>query len=88
MVPDVFRVAKSKSNSVSTFHSPEPQLNYQKRIDNPTAFSHHRCLKRFDILLPANIDLLKINNRNTSKRCEIRPKLTIKTQERRQLTSF
>ena len=32
---------------------------------------------------PANICLLKVNNRNTRKRCEIYSKLTIKTSERR-----
>ena len=32
---------------------------------------------------PANIYLIKDNNRNTGKRCEIRPKLTLKTPERR-----
>ena len=32
---------------------------------------------------PANIYLLKINNRNTGKRCEICSKLVIKTPERR-----
>ena len=30
---------------------------------------------------PASIHLLKINNRNTRKRCEICSKLTIKTAE-------
>ena len=33
---------------------------------------------------PANMFLFKVNNRNTRKKCEIRPNLTIKTQERRQ----
>ena len=33
---------------------------------------------------PANIYLLKVNNRNTRKRCEICSKLTIKTPEQRQ----
>ena len=32
-------------------------------------------------LVPAGNDMFKINNRNTSKRCEIILKLTIKTQE-------
>ena len=32
---------------------------------------------------PANIYFFKVNKRNTSKRCEICPKLTIKTPERR-----
>ena len=35
-------------------------------------------------LIPANIDLFKVNNRNNRKRCEICSKLTIKTPERRQ----
>ena len=30
-----------------------------------------------------NIDLFKVNNRNTKKRCEICSKLTLKTPERR-----
>ena len=34
--------------------------------------------------LPANINLFKVNNRNTRKMCEICSKLTIKTPERRQ----
>ena len=33
---------------------------------------------------PANVYLLKVNNRNTIKKCEIYSKLTIKTLERRQ----
>ena len=32
---------------------------------------------------PANIYLLKVNNRNSRKKCEICSKLTIKTPERR-----
>ena len=32
----------------------------------------------------ANINLFKVNNKNTRKRCEICLKLTIKTLERRQ----
>ena len=35
-------------------------------------------------LIPANIYLFKVNNRNTRKRFEICSKLTIKTPERRQ----
>ena len=34
-------------------------------------------------LYPAGIYLLKVNNRNTGTRCEICPKLTINTPERR-----
>ena len=33
---------------------------------------------------PANIYLLKVNNRNTRKRCETSSKLILKTPERRQ----
>ena len=33
---------------------------------------------------PANIYLLKVNNRNTRERCEIRSKLTMKIPEQRQ----
>ena len=36
----------------------------------------------------ADIYLIKVNNRNTKKRCEICSKLTIKKLERHQLTSF
>ena len=39
---------------------------------------------RFISGYPANIYLLKGNNRNTRKRCEGRSKLTIKRPERRQ----
>ena len=41
-------------------------------------------LKNTEKAYPAGIYLLKVNNRNTRKRCEICPKLTIKTPERRQ----
>ena len=37
-----------------------------------------------DIVYPAGIYLLKVNNRNTRTRCEICSKLTINTPERRQ----
>ena len=33
---------------------------------------------------PTNIYLLKVNNRNTRERCEIRSKLTMKIPEQRQ----
>ena len=36
-----------------------------------------------DIIYPASIYLLKVNNRNTRTWCEICSKLTIKTPERR-----
>ena len=38
----------------------------------------------FQLFIPAGIYLLKVNNRNTTTRCEICLKLTIKTPERRQ----
>ena len=41
-----------------------------------------------EILNPAGIYLLRVNNRNTRTRCEICPKLTIKTQEQHQWTYF
>ena len=37
---------------------------------------------------PASVYLLKVNTRNTRKRCEICSKLTIKTPERRNLVRF
>ena len=42
---------------------------------------HKAALKK--VLFPANLYLLKVNNRNTRERCEIPSKLTIKTPERR-----
>ena len=36
-----------------------------------------------NITFPASIYLLKVNNRNTRRNCEICSKLTIKTPERR-----
>ena len=38
--------------------------------------------------IPANIYLLKVNNRITRKRCEICSKLTIGTPERRNMSLF
>ena len=40
----------------------------------------------FESVNPANIYLLKVNNRNTRERCEIYSKLTIKIVERRWVT--
>ena len=48
----------------------------------------HMTSHDFSKKLPVNIYLFKVNIRNTRKSCEICPKLTIKTPERRQLTSF
>ena len=39
-------------------------------------------------VLPAGIYLLKVDNRNTRTRCEIRSKLTIKTPERHLIVNF
>ena len=39
-------------------------------------------------LVPVGIYLLKVNNRNTRTKCEISPKLTIKTPERCQWRRF
>ena len=44
--------------------------------DNPLCGTH-----------PVNIYLLKVNDRDTRKKCEICSKLTIKTVEQRQTTS-
>ena len=41
-------------------------------------------VEKSDFHNPDNIYVLKVNNRNTRKRCEICSKLTIKTPERRQ----
>ena len=41
--------------------------------------------ERNDLILPANIYLFKVNNRNTRKKCEIcNKKFTIKKPQRRQ----
>ena len=41
------------------------------------------CLFSKVTIYPANNNLLKVNNRNARKECEICSKLTIKTPERR-----
>ena len=45
----------------------------------------HSQLKELALAYPANNYLLKVDNRNTRKRCDICSKLTIKTPERRQV---
>ena len=49
---------------------------------------NYNCAAKNDlaklITLPANIYLLKVDNRNTRARCEICSKLTVKTPERHQ----
>ena len=70
------------------FHS---SLNHQKTIGFPFPLfflfaclflSHFKARNRVGPI-PANIDLFKVHNRKTSKRCEICSKLTIETPERR-----
>ena len=39
-------------------------------------------------VIPANIYLFKVNNKDTRKRCKICSKLTIKTPERRDWRQF
>ena len=41
----------------------------------------HDILDLWSHMLPVNIYLFKVNNRNTRKRCEICSKLTIKTSD-------
>ena len=49
-----------------------------------------RTLRNYQLKLfnPADIYKLKVNNSNTETKCKICSKLTIKTQERCQITSF
>ena len=49
-----------------------------------TSKSHLQNIHIQPVHFQANIHLLKVNNRNFRKRCEICSKLTIKTPERRQ----
>ena len=53
-----------------------PPQDFQSMFDYFSAL----CIKGF----PANIYLLKVNNRNTKKRCVMCSKLTSKTPEQRQ----
>ena len=45
-------------------------------------------IKTKDYSIPVVIYLLKVNNRNTRRRCEICSKLTVKTQEQSQWRRF
>ena len=45
---------------------------------------HSKAVENNSGTNPANIYLFKVNHRNTTKRCEISSKLTIKTPERRE----
>ena len=56
------------------------------KSDLSFGFINLKSLKSINhIPTPANIYLLKVNNRNTRKRCEISSKLKIKIPERRHL---
>ena len=67
----VFQISKLAFNLLFVLKKPFPKMSFVKRTEN--AF------------FPAGIYLLKVNNRNTGIRCEICPKLTIRTPERRLL---
>ena len=57
-------------------------------LDTPTpdkmSLTHFKPFQFMLIEAPPNIYLVKLNNRNIRKRCEICSKLTIKTSERHQ----
>ena len=58
------------------------QNNNTEDEDNETAESSDSCGNQVSATIPADIYLLKVNNRNIRIRCEICSKLTIKTPER------
>ena len=64
-----------------------PIPDEEKKENFKIIFSLHPTILLLAEAYPANIYLFKVNNRNTTKRCEICSKL-IKISERRQLTSF
>ena len=76
----------------STFHSPWNLLITRlANVKVPQQSIESNWSESFRLLKdihPANIYLLKVNNRNTRKRSEICSKLTIKTLERRQWHLF
>ena len=47
-------------------------------------FNKLRCATTERYMVPANMYLFKVNNKNIIRRCETCSKLTIKTPERRQ----
>ena len=65
------------------------EISFRWRLLVLTIFEkklYHKCLtgtqlRLFEGSIPANIYILKVNNRNTRKRCELCSKLTIKTPE-------
>ena len=71
------------------------QGNAQGRVYDPVKYLRWNFFAKCSIIdvlqgpkftlrqIPANIYLFKFSSRNTRKRCEICPKLTIKTPERR-----
>ena len=56
-------------------------ISKHQRIARKTRFKYIWVYS--EVPIPANIYLFKVNNRNTTKRCEICSKLTIKTPTRR-----
>ena len=64
------------------------QMKSESGVEN-YIMSKSSLLEPWDsITYPVDIYPLKVNNRNTKAKCEICSKITIKTQERRQLTYF
>ena len=64
------------------------QMKSESGVEN-YIMSESSLLEPWDsITYPVDIYPLKVNNRNTKTKCEICSKITIKTQERRQLTYF
>ena len=59
------------------------KISRHRKLEEHKWFYDHFKWRKF-CKCPANIYLLKINNRSTKKRSEICSKLTIKTSERRQ----
>ena len=56
------------------------QVNYQKHVHRIVRETRFKYIWEYSgVPIPANIYLFKVNNRNTTKRCEICSKLTIKT---------
>ena len=55
--------------------------NSNKKIESDFLLTKKRYFRKKAPSYPANIYLFKVNNSNTTKRCEICSKLTIKTSE-------
>ena len=55
--------------------------NSNKKIESVFLLTKKRYFRKKAPSYPANIHLFKVNNSNTTKRCEICSKLTIKTSE-------